>query len=108
MESTKTAFSVREAIDLAATPRRSGELAKDSPGVRISELRVQSNPHDARSVMKAVHAAGGVHVMRPGFADVGDRFAGALAKVLRKSQPSPAFWAALAVAKGKTKRQAAQ
>jgi hypothetical protein len=50
----RTAFSLGEAIDKASSNAPTGELAKSLRGV------------DPLAIMKVVHAAGGVSVVRPG------------------------------------------
>jgi hypothetical protein len=54
--------------------------------------------------MKAVHAAGGVHIVRSGGASADDRLNAALAATLRKTTPSPAFLIALEKARTKARR----
>lgn len=89
----RTALSLGKAIDKAAgglTP----ELAKAVTSAAIDPL----------AVMKAVHATGGVSVIRPGVTAADERFSVALAATLRKLTPTPAFHAALEKVRAKAAR----
>jgi hypothetical protein len=87
----RTATSLGEALDKCSSGAPTGELAKSLRGV------------DPLAIMKVVHA-GGVSVVRRGVSLEGQRFSAALAATLRKSNPSPAFFAALEKARAKVGR----
>jgi hypothetical protein len=100
----RTAASLGEALDKASIIGNPGDLAKSLRGV------------DPLAIMKIVHAAGGVSVVRRGVSldsprllaavsrDLGQRFSTALAVTIYKSNPSPAFFAALEKARAKVGR----
>lgn len=91
----KTALSVGEAIDLARAPSRSSDrLVKDARSRRVSDVVVTPDPTNPTAVMKAVHAAGGVHLVRKGATAERERFSAALATVIRKNGASASFLAA--------------
>lgn len=91
----RAAHSAAAAVALAVgAGSRAAEVVKAAPSGTLDPL----------AVMKAVHAAGGVSVVRPGVTATDERFSAALAAALRKGPVTPTFLAALEKVRAKAGR----